>query len=466
MDDKKKNDFGEDIDLDSLISYYSKNNEPSETKKDDLSFSKESIQQKSVGKKKFVVHIDEDELDYSSANDEPSDSSSVYFSNYPKRRTTQADKVNHSSQTAPAKKTQSAKNKKKSVGTRLAVFLFACIIFFTSVSSYLLISGINDILAINTSDVVDSVNIPEGSTYSDIIDILQDNKLIKRKLMCKLFAKFRNYDEYTYLSGVYYLDRSMGVEGMLNECRAAPESAETVTLGFPEGWTITQIFEKLNKYEVCRSDRLYSALSKVDYEFDFVRSIPDNEDRYQKFEGYLFPDTYDFYVDADANYVIRKFLSNFNDHWTDKYQKRADALGYSMDEIITIASIIQKEAANSEQMKIISSIIHNRLKNSVAFPTLGCDSTSVYISNYVTQVVGGVKGSFYLSKYDTSAVKGLPPGPICNPGADAIEAALYPDSTDYYFFLHDNSGKIYLAKTQKEHESNYVKAIKANNKNS
>ena len=137
-----------------------------------------------------------------------------------------------------------------------------------------------------------------------------------------------------------------------------------------------------------------------------------------------------------------------------------------MDEIITIASIIQKEAANSEQMKIISSIIHNRLRNSVAFPTLGCDSTSVYISNYVTQVVGGVKGSYYLSKYDTSAVKGLPPGPICNPGADAIEAALYPDSTDYYFFLHDNSGKIYLAKTQKEHESNYVKAIKANNKNS
>ena len=129
MDDKKKNDFGEDIGLDSLISYYSKNNEPSKTKKDDLSFSKETIQQKSTVKKKFVVHIDEDELDYSSANDEPSDSSSVYFSNYPKRRTTQADKVNRSAQTAPAKKTQSAKNKKKSVGSRLAVFLFACIIF-------------------------------------------------------------------------------------------------------------------------------------------------------------------------------------------------------------------------------------------------------------------------------------------------------------------------------------------------
>ena len=466
MDDEKKNGFGEDIDLDSLISYYSKSNKPSGSNKDDLSFNKDSLQQNVGGKKKFVVHIDEDDLDYSAGHNEPSDSSSVYFSNYAKRKPPQTDRVTRSPQTQPAKKAAPPPQKKKSVGSRLAVFLFACIIFFTSVSSYLLISGINDILAINTSDVVDSVNIPEGSNYSDIIDILQDNKLIKRKLMCKMFAKFRNYDEYTYLSGVYYLDRSMGVEGMLNECRAAPESAETVTLGFPEGWTITQIFEKLNKYEVCRSDRMYTALTQVDYEFDFVRSIPDSENRYQKFEGYLFPDTYDFYVDADANYVIRKFLSNFNDHWTDKYQKRADELGYSMDEIITIASIIQKEAANIEQMKIISSIIHNRLKNTVAFPTLGCDSTSVYISNYVTQIVGGVKGSFYLSKYDTSAVKGLPPGPICNPGEDAINAALYPDSTNYYFFLHDNSGKIYLAKTQKEHESNYVKAIKANNKNS
>ena len=107
----------------------------------------------------------------------------------------------------------------------------------------------------------------------------------------------------------------------------------------------------------------------------------------QAYEGYLFPDTYDFYVDADPNYVITKFLDNFNSKWEDEYDKRAAELGLSRDEIITIASIIQKEAANSDQMKVISSVIHNRLNHQADYPTLGCDSTALYISNYVTPTV-------------------------------------------------------------------------------
>lgn len=461
MDDKK-NEFDPDIDLDSLISYFS--DDKKKPTEQNIKINKDVIKANSNEKKKFVVHIDESELDYSDGKKEPSDSSSVYFSNYPKRKNS-----NNSNKTPSSAKpsVSNVKKKVKTVGGNFAVILFVCIILFTTLTSYFSISGINDILAINTSDVVIEVEIPEDATYKDIIDILHDNDLIKQKTLCNLFAKFRNYDDekYKYLSGVYYLDRSMGVEGMLNKCMAAPETAETIKLGFPEGWTITQIFEKLEKYDVCRTDRLYTALNEVNYEFDFVRSLPESEERYQLLEGYIFPDTYDFYIDADANYVIRKFLSNFDDRWTDEYQERADKLGYTMDEIITIASIIQKEAADSSQMKAVSSVIHNRLKNSVNFPTLGCDSTAIYISNYVTKVVGGSQGNYYLSKYDTAANKGLPPGPICNPGIDAIEAALYPSDTDYYYFLHDNSGKIYMARTQKEHESNYVLAIKANNSN-
>lgn len=459
MDDNK-NEFNSDVDLDSLIAYFSKD-EDKKTDESKLNIDKDAIRKNSQNKKKFVVHIDENELNYSdTGSSKPSDNSSVYFSNYPKKKNNTVDKASASSKSS----SQSVK-KIKTVGGNFAIILFALIILFTTLASYISISGLNDILAINTSDVVIKVEIPEDPTYDDILDILHDNDLIKQKTLCNLFAKFRNYDdeENKYLSGIYYLDRSMGIEGMLNKCMAAPESAETVTLGFPEGWTITQIFEKLEKYDVCKSDRLYSALTDVDYEFDFVRSLTATEERYQLLEGYIFPDTYDFYIDADANYVIRKFLSNFNDRWTDEYQARADKLGYTMDEIIIIASIIQKEAADSSQMKAVSSVIHNRLNNSVKFPTLGCDSTAIYVSNYVTPVVGGTKGDYYLSKYDTAANKGLPPGPICNPGIDAIEAALYPSDTNYYYFLHDNSGKIYMARTQQEHESNYVLAIKANN---
>ncbi len=462
MDDKKKQ-FDADVDLDSLISYFNSDSDKKPTE-NNISVNKDAIRKNSQEKKKFVVHIDESELNYAeNSNTKPSDSSSVYFSNYPKRKSNPRQKAPTSSKPV----SQNVKKKAKTVGGNFAVILFAFIILFTTLTSYISISGLNDILAINTSDVVIKVEIPEEPTYNDILDILHDNDLIKQKTLCNIFAKFRHYDDEDnkYLSGVYYLDRSMGIEGMLNKCMAAPESADTVTLGFPEGWTIKQIFEKLEKYDVCKTDRLYTALNDVDYEFDFVRTLTPEEERYQLLEGYIFPDTYDFYVDADANYVIRKFLSNFNDRWTDEYQARADKLGYSMDEIIIIASIIQKEAADSSQMKAVSSVIHNRLKNSVKFPTLGCDSTAIYVSNYVKPVVGGSRGNYYLSKYDTAANRGLPPGPICNPGIDAIEAALYPSDTNYYYFLHDNSGKIYMAKTQKEHESNYVLAIKANNAN-
>lgn len=465
MDDKKNEFDSTDVDLDSLISYFNNKNSDTRSTSDRNVNSSNSAKTGTHDKKKFVVHIDENELNYSGKETKPSDNSSVYFSNYPKK--------NHSgSSVKPVNKTttvqRSSSDKKKNVktvGGNFAVILFVCILLMTTLTSYISISGLNDILAINTSDVVIKVEIPEEPTYDDVLDILHDNGLIKQKTLCNLFAKFRNYhdEEYKYLSGIYYLDRTMGIEGMLNKCMAAPESAETVTLGFPEGWTITQIFEKLEKYGVCKSDRLYSALNDVDFEFDFVRTLTKTDERYQLLEGYIFPDTYDFYVDADPNYVIRKFLSNFNTRWTDDYQARADKLGYTMDEIITIASIIQKEAADSSQMKAVSSVIHNRLKNSVKFPTLGCDSTAIYVSNYVKPVVGGSMGNYYLGHYDTAANKGLPPGPICNPGIDAIEAALYPSDTDYYYFLHDNSGKIYMAKTQKEHESNYVLAIRANN---
>ncbi|MDD6276836.1 MAG: endolytic transglycosylase MltG [Clostridia bacterium] len=431
-------------------------------------------------KKKFVVNIDESLID---VPEEPEKSSSggIYFSNYNRNKASSKPKPNYSevnSDIRPAKANKTDEHsshksvnkdniekKIESIGGRTAAGFLAFILISTILLSYIGISCINDMLAINRSEDMVYVSIPEKADYSEIIDILDENGLIKQKLFCKLFVKFRNLDDKQYLSGVYYLNSKMGVEGMLKDIMAAPVTADTVTLSFPEGWTIQQIFEKLEKFEVADSAKLYTAIRTADFGYDFTGNIETSSDRYLSLEGYLFPDTYDFYVDADTNYVIRKFLSNFEEKWTDTYQKRADQLGYSMDEIVTIASIIQKEAANSEQMKTISSVIHNRLKDPANYPTLGCDSTAIYISNYVAPVIGEAQGKAYYDKYDTSAIKGLPPGPICNPGLDAIEAALYPADTNYYFFAHDNAGKIYVASTYKEHKNNLVRIIKSNNSN-
>ena len=264
-----------------------------------------------------------------------------------------------------------------------------------------------------------------------------------------------------YDAGVYYLNGKMGLEGMLTTLKGQVTSSETVTLTFPEGYTVPEIINKLSENDVCDKQALISVIQTTDFNYELVADLQASDTIPYRLEGYLFPDTYEFFIDESASSTIKKFLENGNEKYTEKYKKRAKELGYTDYEIMTIASIIQKEAADESQMKIVSSVIHNRLKNSVSYPTLGCDSTSVYISNYVTKVVGLAKGNEYLSYYDTSANKGLPPGPICNPGDDAIKAALYPEETNYYFFLHDSKGKIYLAKNQKEHEANQVQAIRA-----
>lgn len=457
-----------DYDIDKLIEEYShinRNDEP------------EQVPQPPKEKKKFVVHIDESLIDSPQSEEPKPQSGGIYFSNYPKHRSvahTEEKPASEQHKTAPKKRISKSKHGSREdtvkkfkdgierVGGKAAVGFLAFILISTILLSYVGITCLGDMLAINRSDENTPVDIPADASYSQIIDILKDNKLIKRKAFCKMFAKFRGFDNETYLSGQYFLNSKMGVEGMLKDIMAAPISAESISLSFPEGWTATQIIEKLEKYDVCNSAKVLTAMRTGQYNYDFLNEISDNKSRFLKLEGYLFPDTYDFYVDADPNYVITKFLDNFESKWEDEYDNRAKELGLTRDQIITIASIIQKEAANSDQMKVISSVIHNRLNHQADYPTLGCDSTALYVSNYVTPTVGEAQGAAFYSAYDTSAVKGLPPGPICNPGMDAIRAALYPADTDYYFFAHDKAGNIYTASTFKEHKNNLVLIIKAN----
>ena len=131
-------------------------------------------------------------------------------------------------------------------------------------------------------------------------------------------------------------------------------------------------------------------------------------------------------------------------------------MGMTVDEIVTIASIIQKEAANKDQMKDISSVLHNRLADKMQ---LQCDSTGNYVEKYIKPNVSEGEYLAYRSNYHTRVCPALPVGPICNPGADAIEAALNPSNTSYLYFCHDKNGKIYLAKTYEKHNKNVVAAM-------
>ncbi|MBQ8015485.1 MAG: endolytic transglycosylase MltG, partial [Clostridia bacterium] len=336
------------------------------------------------------------------------------------------------------------------------------------------ISCINDILGLNRSEEEVTVNIPNDATTDEIIDILSDNGLVKQKTFCKIFYKaftfVKNINKSkkpadpVYLGDIYYVQKNLGLEGYLTEFKEIAKTADTVSLVFPEGWTVYQIFDKIDEFGVCSKEELLASLGGADFDYEFIDSIANDPNRTFKLEGYLYPDTYEFYEESSANSVIRKFLDASENKWTDEYQAQCDSLGMTRDEILIIASIIQREAANTEQMGLVSSVLHNRLDHSVSWPLLGCDSTANYIKNYARHYVSPSQAIVYEQNYDTYISQGLPPGPICNPGNDAINAALFPEDTDYYYFRHDKYGDIYMAKTQAEHDRNGIEVLRVNSR--
>ena len=367
------------------------------------------------------------------------------------------------------KLTEEELKKLRDTYSRTFYIAMVCVLVLTVTLSTIGIQCINDALALSVSEEEVEVTISEGITTGEAIDLFKEKGLINVKWFSKFFAKFRGYDEegihyyvngeerlQPYVGGTYYLSSSMGIEGMLNVILDnSAGSEQTVSVTFPEGYTIAQIVNRLEDYEVITDDKKFISASNYDYNYAFLDS--EKSGMALNLEGFLFPDTYDMFIGESTSSIVKRFLDNFNEKWTDKYAARAEELGYTASEIITIASIIQKEAAGSAQMADISSVIHNRLKKSMNYPMLQCDSTALYVTKHLTDLLGENKAMSYLDKYDTAMCMGLPEGPICNPGLDAIHAALYPSDTNYMYFCHDKSGNVYYAVTDYEHQQNVAK---------
>jgi uncharacterized YceG family protein len=190
-------------------------------------------------------------------------------------------------------------------------------------------------------------------------------------------------------------------------------------------------------------------------DYKIYGDIPQTDERCFKLEGYLFPDTYEFFLNEPPESVIGRFLSNSDVKITDEMRLRADELGYTMDEIIVIASVIQAEGAFPDDASTIAGIIYNRLDDGIK---LQMDSTYFYVEEDIASYVGEENKADYKEDYDTYTCYSLPQGPVCNPGMFAINAALYPEETDYYYFCHDKDGNTYYAKTYSEHLRNCDKA--------
>lgn len=426
-------------------------------------------------KKKFEVHIDDYETSQPIINDQqPQYKGEIYFSNRKPVKPVQQPVTPDTAVTGKKVISKTSTRNKKSFNfnfknNTLLIFCSVILILTCALSAYG-ITCINDVLAINRSEEKVEVKIPQNATTDDVLDILKDNGLIKQKLFSKFYLEFiqifkKSKNEPKYLSGVYYPESNLGLEGLLNEFKASNKEKDTAWLVFPEGWSIYQIIDRLNSSGVCSKDEMLAALKNADFEYDFIKETNKINNRTFSLEGYLCPDTYEFFLDSDANSVIRKLINNSESKWTEEHQKRCEELGYTRDEIIIIASIIQAEAANADQMGMISAVLHNRLNNPGNYPKLECDSTKDYIKNKIAPNNTDGSTAALTNAYDTYRIEGLPPGPVCNPGQDAINAALYPDVnySDYFYFRHDIRGTIYMAKTFSEHRDNGDIVLSVNN---
>lgn len=237
----------------------------------------------------------------------------------------------------------------------------------------------------------------------------------------------------------------------------APTEPLTVTVIFPEGLTVVQMAERLEENKVCSASEFIALTNNYEYiqtlGYSFTELITKPENRAFYLEGYIFPDTYEFYKNESPERALKRFLDNTERKLTAEYKERAEELGYTLDEIITLASIVQEESFTNASVKNVASVLHNRLR-SPSFSRLQCDVTIHYINDYVSNSAH-LSGdtSIYAELYNTYKCSGLPAGPITNPGIAAIEAALYPAETNYYYFVTDSEWNYYYSSTYAQHKA-------------
>jgi UPF0755 protein len=327
-----------------------------------------------------------------------------------------------------------------------------------------------DVLGFGRSDETVQVTIAEGDSLDDIARMLKDVGIIKYPKLFKIYCNFTKsadkMDPGTY-ELVYNYDYHAIVSGMI----AGSPNRTTVRVMIPEGASCAQIFALMEEKGVCTAEELRNCVVETEFDYWFLEDVASGSEN--RLEGFLFPDTYDFYVGDSPERVLNKLLSNFEKKFSDEARAQLDALnadlaqtlserGYdqayidahSLDvyDLIIVASLIEKETAGASESGSIASVIYNRLTNPANYPYLNIDAAIVYALG------GSVSGSLTYedlqidSPYNTYTNTGLPIGPISNPGLSSISAALNPTNSDYYYYALDSeTGMHHFSETYDEH---------------
>ena len=331
------------------------------------------------------------------------------------------------------------------------VFLIS---FFTAVllsAAILWIS--NDAFAFVTgADGQQTVTIPEDADVNTVADILRENGLIRFPIAYRLYAKLRNFGE-TYLSGEFKLGKSMGYDELYYALSPRKGVRLQTRVTIPEGFTTDEIIDLFVSMGIGTKDGFIDVIQNGgNFGYAFLDDIPSDDRRTYRLDGYLFPDTYFVYTDSSEKEIVLKLLQGFQQKFDESLRLEAAQKGYTVDEVLRIASIVEREAYYRSDMPKIASVFLNRM-NSKRYPYLESDATV----RYIKQLSGNTDAptaediDTLQSPYNTYHTKGLPPGAICSPGYDAILSVIRPARTDYFYFVSANDKTTVFSKTYAEH---------------
>ncbi len=309
------------------------------------------------------------------------------------------------------------------------------------------------------------VVIRQGYDTGDIAQTLYEAGAIKNRLFFTFMSKLNGFDgEYT--AGTHFVTDDMNYDEIMYMLCLKPES---VKVTFREGLTYREVKQTLLDAGVLFDEQVLDSMVNnpaLFLDYDFVTKIPQKEGRDWLLQGYLFPDTYEFDMNTTEESIIRTFLNNTEHKLLPELYARAEKMGLTMDEVITLASVIEKESGRLDEMDLIASVFYNRLnaKNHVTGNRLESCATINYIKSELGEkpsLIVSEADQKIVSPYNTYLNKGLPAGPICSPGMDAIRAALWPAKTGYYYFVskNDGTGSSAFAATQREHFNNVNKYL-------
>ena len=353
-------------------------------------------------------------------------------------------------QTQPVQQTRRRSRRRKNSGCAGTVVYMIAVLGISIVLSLVAIFVANDVFAFVKHDAVKEITVAENTDVLSLAKQLDDEGVINYGTIFKLYVRLKGDNE-SVLAGAYALNPNMDY-GQIIDTLANSTSTETIQITVPEGYSTMQIKQLLLDEHVCTEEAIDEALNEYEFKHEFLQEEKPAKQGW--LEGYLFPDTYEIYKgNSTVVSSLNKMLNNFDEKYDDEIQAGAENLGMSMHDIVTIASLIEREAQQDGERATIAGVIYKRLNNQDSFPYLQVDASVLY---GLGRTSGRLSEEDLKSDtpYNLYTKQGLPPGPICNPGYASLYAASHPEQHNYFYYVAMPDGSHLFANSYAEHEAN------------